>query len=88
MSRGLLITALLLAAAPADAREHRSAAVLREFQKTHPCPATQRATGPCPGWVKDHIRALACHGADSVENLQWQTAADANAKDKVERKGC
>jgi hypothetical protein len=51
-------------------------------------PSTGLTTGACPGYVKDHIRALACGGPDSVENLQWQTTAEAKAKDKRERKSC
>jgi hypothetical protein len=38
--------------------------------------------------VIDHIKALACGGADAVENLQWQTRADAKAKDRWELKEC
>jgi hypothetical protein len=38
--------------------------------------------------VKDHIKPLACGRADLPENMQWQTAADAKAKDKVERQQC
>jgi hypothetical protein len=41
-----------------------------------------------PGYVIDHIVPLACGGADSPSNMQWQTAAEATAKDKLERKGC
>lgn len=41
-----------------------------------------------PGYVVDHIIPLACGGADSPGNMQWQTAAAAKAKDKVERRGC
>jgi hypothetical protein len=40
------------------------------------------------GYVVDHTVPLACGGADSPSNMQWQTKADAKAKDKVERKGC
>jgi hypothetical protein len=40
------------------------------------------------GWVVDHIVPLACGGADSPSNMQWQTDAAAKAKDKVERIGC
>jgi hypothetical protein len=39
-----------------------------------------------PGYVVDHIVALACGGADSPSNMQWQTAAEAKAKDKTERR--
>jgi hypothetical protein len=31
---------------------------------------------------------LACGGPDDPANLQWQTIAEAKAKDKVERKDC
>jgi hypothetical protein len=41
-----------------------------------------------PGYVIDHVVPLACGGADNTSNMQWQTVAAANAKDKVERKGC
>src|SRR4029077_16931557 len=40
-----------------------------------------------PGYVIDHIRPLACGGADAPSNMQWQTIAQAKAKDKVERRG-
>jgi hypothetical protein len=32
-----------------------------------------RTSGACPGYVKDHIKALKCGGLDAVLNLQWQT---------------
>jgi hypothetical protein len=41
-----------------------------------------------PGYVIDHIKPLACGGADSPANMQWQTIAAAKAKDKTERIGC
>ena len=41
-----------------------------------------------PGYVIDHIVPLACGGADAPTNMQWQTLAEAKAKDRVERKGC
>jgi hypothetical protein len=31
---------------------------------------------------------LACGGPDCAANLQWQTTAAANAKDRWERKAC
>lgn len=40
------------------------------------------------GYVIDHIKPLACGGLDVPSNMQWQTVAEARAKDKVERKGC
>jgi hypothetical protein len=40
------------------------------------------------GFVIDHIIPLACGGADEPRNMQWQTIADAKAKDMIERRGC
>lgn len=67
---------------------HRSKAVLRAFVKQQACPSTGLRRLPCPGYVIDHIKALACGGADAVENLQWQTREDAKAKDKWELNEC
>jgi hypothetical protein len=72
----------------ASAKEHRLASVKREFQLTHPCPATGRTSGACPGYVKDHVLPLACGGPDAPSNIQWQTIRDAKAKDKWEAKAC
>jgi len=38
-----------------------------------------------PGYVIDHVKPLSKGGADSPSNMQWQTKADAKAKDKWER---
>jgi len=40
------------------------------------------------GYVVDHVVPLACGGADAPSNMQWQTVAEAKAKDKTERIGC
>jgi hypothetical protein len=82
----MLSLLLLMACAPVP----RSRAVLREFQKLHPCPATGKTTGACPGYVKDHIDPL-CHTGvkgDRVDNIQWETIADAKVKDAWERQLC
>lgn len=79
---------ILALALPLTARAHRSSSARHRFQKQHPCPSTGKTTGPCPGWVKDHVIPLACGGADAPSNMQWQTKADAKAKDKWERRGC
>ncbi len=92
LNRVFLFAALpcYVALAPylAMAREYRSSTVKHEFQRQHPCPSTGRTTGACPGYIKDHIRALDCGGPDSIANMQWQTIADAKAKDRWERNGC
>jgi len=54
----------------------------------NPCPATGLVRGVCPGYVIDHVKPLACGGADAPGNMQWQTTADAKAKDAVERRTC
>lgn len=41
-----------------------------------------------PGYVVDHIKPLACGGADVPSNMQWQTVEAAKAKDRTERAGC
>lgn len=51
----------------------------------------ERRTGHPHGWpghVVDHIVPLACGGRDSPDNMQWQTTAEARAKDRIERRGC
>jgi hypothetical protein len=74
----------------ADGTIHRSLAARRAFQHRHPCPATGQSTGACPGWVVDHVVPLACGGADSPANMQWQTREAARGKDRWERQapGC
>jgi hypothetical protein len=37
-----------------------------------------------PGYIVDHIIPLKRGGRDCPENMQWQTIAEAKAKDKVE----
>ena len=54
------------------------------FRRTHPCPATGKTYGACPGWVVDHIHALKHGGADDPSNMRWQTRTAAKEKDKWE----
>jgi hypothetical protein len=48
-------------------------------------PACRREIG---GRTVMQLLALACGGPDAVWNLQWQTIADARAKDTWEQKAC
>lgn len=66
----------------------RSSAVRAEFRRLHPCPATGRTTGACPGWHVDHREALVCGGRDEVGNLQWLSVAEHREKSRVEVKLC
>jgi hypothetical protein len=70
----------------AKGRIKRSRDAKRQFERQNPCPSTGKSTGSCPGYIIDHRRALAEGGADEPSNMQWQTTADAIAKDKWERK--
>jgi hypothetical protein len=64
----------------------RSEEAKRQFERQNPCPSTGKTGGSCPGYIVDHRKALAEGGADEPSNMQWQTTADAKAKDKWERK--
>lgn len=79
---------LLTATGAAFAKQPRSAAAKQQFKHQQPCPATGQARGKCHGYVIDHIKPLACGGADAPGNMQWQTVSEAKAKDKWERRGC
>jgi len=63
---------------------HRSAAARRAFVQQHPCPSTGNKSGPCPGYVVDHVKPLKGGGADAPGNMQWQTKDAAKAKDRWE----
>ena len=73
-------------------KEERKQATVLQFKRAYPCPgeqnAYQRAHLQCPGYVVDHIIPLCACGRDHIENLQWQTKADAAAKDVLERQQC
>jgi hypothetical protein len=62
----------------------RSSSARREFQRQHPCPSTGKPTGACPGYVVDHIVPLKRGGLDAPSNMQWQSVAEAKAKDRIE----
>lgn len=64
----------------------RSRGEVRKFKATHPCPATNLIQHSCPGYIVDHIIPLCKCGKDKVANMQWQTIAEAKAKDKIECK--
>ncbi len=69
-------------ASPSLATQRRSSAVRAAFMRQTGYPHGRS------GYVIDHIVPLACGGADAVSNLQWQSVADAKAKDAWERRGC
>jgi len=73
---------------PYHRRIPRSPAAKHAFVRAHPCPSTGRTSGGCPGYIIDHVKPLACGGADAPGNMQWQTLYAAKQKDKWERHGC
>jgi hypothetical protein len=72
----------------AHGRIKRSHKAKQVFKATNPCPANGQRSGSCPGYVIDHINPLACGGADSPDNMQWQTIEDGKTKDSWERNNC
>jgi len=88
MNRFLLLALLALLHATSEAKTHRSTAAKHEFQRQQPCPSTGQHRGRCPGHIIDHITPLCAGGADEPANMQWQTVADAKAKDVEERRYC
>lgn len=81
------IIALILVSEGATALT-RSHAARAAFMRENPCPSTNKPRGPCPGYVVDHITPLCAGGADHSSNMQWQTVAEAKAKDRLEVAEC
>jgi hypothetical protein len=84
----IIFLATALAATPAHAKVKRSHKALASFKAANPCPATSIVSKKCVGYIIDHIEPLCAGGADSVSNLQWQTVAEAKAKDVLEKRQC
>lgn len=82
MKKSLVVLLTLGLVTSVSACDIRKSSTIRAFKKL-----TGYSQGR-PGYVVDHIIPLACNGPDSVDNMQWQTIADAKAKDKVELKSC
>jgi len=84
----LIISLLATLPLTAQARIVRSQAAKNQFKAANPCPTNGNRQGSCPGYVIDHIEALACGGADAPINMQWQSIAAGKEKDGWERIGC
>lgn len=88
MDRLAIFLITILTFSIANAESNRSYKAKKAFRLENPCPSTGRYKGSCPGYIIDHIKPLACNGADHPSNMQWQTKEEAKAKDKWERKNC
>lgn len=73
---------------PSAAEIRRDRAEVRAFRAAHPCPATGRARGACPGFEADHRVPLCMGGEDKAENLQWLTVEDHRWKTFVDQREC
>jgi len=80
----ILIASIILTTFTVQAEYKRSYKAKSQFKQLHPCPATGRSKGSCPGYIIDHITALKRGGADDASNMQWQTVEHAKLKDKWE----
>jgi hypothetical protein len=67
-----------------NGRIKRNPVARRAFQSGHPCRATGKPSGACPGYLVDHVIPLKHGGADEPANMQWQKAPEARAKDRIE----
>lgn len=85
LKRLALLLALSSAAIASVPRNPHAVAL---FKRALPCPATELTTGPCTGFVVDHIRPLCSGGPDSPLNMQWQARPDSLVKDRYERQTC
>lgn len=85
-SRHYLSTSRSAVGVERDARGRikRSRVAKSEFRSQQPCPSTGSSRGACPGYVIDHVQPLKRGGADAPSNMQWQTRAEAKAKDRWE----
>ena len=73
----LRIIVLMLISVPSLAA-CRDPAIKHQFDVLHGFPHGR------PGYVVDHVCALAQGGIDSVDNMQYQTIAEGKRKDKIE----
>ena len=85
------LTSLLLAVPVCHLQRDENGRIVRNkeqralFRAISPCPSTGKLGGVCRGYVVDHICPLSCCGKDDPGNMQWQTKAEARAKDAWEQ---
>jgi hypothetical protein len=77
--------AFLILATPSDAKPRAPDPAVVGFKQAHPCPATGKFKGACPGYVVANAMP-AC--ADEAAQLQWQTLAQARESGSWEKQYC
>lgn len=82
--RHFIIALILLFASIDLSAACRSQAPVREFKLSHVCPSTGKKSLKCPGFVVDHVCALAQGGKDIPQNMQYQSSVESKAKDRIE----
>lgn len=89
-TRTLIACLVLAAASGAQAKKgmHGDSSQRAAFRQANPCPSNGETTGTCPGFVIAYIRPRSCGGADSPENMHWQSVEMAKQRDKDELKAC
>jgi hypothetical protein len=79
---------LLLSLCPCPVKRDAHGHIVRSSTERY---AFEKATGyphGRAGYVIDHVIPLCACGADRRENMQWQRADSAKAKDKLEIEAC
>lgn len=66
----------------------RDRAEVRAFRLEHPCPATGRTRGACPGYQVDHTIPLCAGGPDKRENMFWLSIEDHKFKTFIDVREC
>lgn len=84
----IALIAIFLAASCASEPVQRSNKARHDFARQTTCPSTGANKLPCPGYIIDHVKPLCAGGTDVPANMQWQTVADARAKDRLEKAEC
>jgi hypothetical protein len=89
IAAALALLAACCAAPPPQVRKPvRDPAQRAEFMKSHPCPATGRSVGACPGHQVDHVLALCAGGADTAANMQWLSTELHKIKTRSDAAAC
>jgi hypothetical protein len=91
----LMVAAQIMVGAPLAAQQQAAVGVERDKQgkikrSTKAKDEFKKQSGyphGRPGYVIDHVTPLSRGGRDAPSNMQWQTKADAKAKDRTERGG-